>query len=95
MGVASGKTKPTGISATIEWHFDGRALRNQPGRQDETTTERERCAKVVEDFAKAYPPNVFLEPPPGEHGKTVDGCSARALREILPAVADKVRESEE
>ena len=59
-----------------------------------TTIERERCAKVVEDFAKAYPTTVFLEPEEGEHGQTVDACSARAIRTVLPEVAEKVREVE-
>ena len=57
--------------------------------------ERERCAKVVEDFAKAYPVGIFIPPPEGKHGATVDACSARALRETLPGVADKIREGNE
>lgn len=60
-----------------------------------TASERERCARVVETFAKAYPTGIFIPPPDGEHGATVDACSARALREILPAVAEKVREGED
>jgi hypothetical protein len=60
-----------------------------------TSIERERCAKVVEDFARAYPTTVFLEPEEGKHGQTVDACSARAIRTILPEVAGKIREGEE
>lgn len=53
----------------------------------------EWCAMTVLDFKKHYPKKVFKEPPAGQHGKTVDGCSARAIRDVLPAVAEKLRES--
>jgi len=55
--------------------------------------EREQCAAFLEDFAKHYPENVFIPPPPGEHGKTVDACSAAAIRAILPILAAAIRES--
>lgn len=53
----------------------------------------EWCAVTVEDFEKLYPKKVFREPPAGQHGKTVDGCSARAIRGVLPVIAEKLRES--
>ena len=57
--------------------------------------EREQCAAFLEDFAKHYPENVFIPPPPGEHGKTVDACSAAAIRAILPILAAAIREQED
>ena len=53
--------------------------------------ERERCAKLVEDWAKAYPASMFGEPEFGKHGPTVDSCSAKALRTILPTIAEEIR----
>ena len=52
----------------------------------------ERCAGMLEEQATHYPEKIFREPPPGEHGKTVDGCSARALRTALPEIAKAIRE---
>ena len=40
---------------------------------------------------RAYPADVFMEPPRGEHGQTLDACSARALRGILPNIARDIR----
>ena len=53
--------------------------------------EKERAAQIVDHQLSHYPADVFLEPPPGEHGTTVDACSARALRAILPVVAERIR----
>lgn len=46
----------------------------------------EEAVKVIHGYATAYPEDIFIPPPPGEHGKTVDACSARALRVILPNI---------
>jgi hypothetical protein len=51
----------------------------------------EAAAKRVDEWALAYPTDVFIEPPPGEHAKTIDGCSARTLRDMLPRVAKAIR----
>jgi NTP pyrophosphatase (non-canonical NTP hydrolase) len=56
---------------------------------------RERCATIVESFAAHYPVSVFPPPSPGEHGKTVDACSARAIRCILPVLATLIRQNVE
>lgn len=53
--------------------------------------ERERCAQLVNDWAKAYPASTFGEPEFGKHGPTVDSCSAKALRTILPTIAEEIR----
>ena len=50
----------------------------------------EWAAKETEDFARHYPVSIFTEPPSGKHGKTVDGCSAHAIRKVLPTVAQDI-----
>ena len=42
--------------------------------------------KIVHGYATAYPEDIFIPPPPHEHGRTIDACSARALRAVLPNV---------
>ena len=49
------------------------------------------AAQVVDQYLAHYPPDIFLPPIPGQHGQTVDACSAAALREVLPHVADDIR----
>ena len=39
--------------------------------------------EVFEGWLAAYPESVFTPPPPGEHGKTVDGCSAAMGRHVF------------
>lgn len=51
---------------------------------------RARCAALVMSWAQNYPEDVFIEPPKGEHGKTVDACSAAALRRVLPTIANDI-----
>ena len=38
-------------------------------------------------WAQAYPTSIFPEPPAGEHGKTVDSCSASMARHMANALA--------
>ena len=61
---------------------------------DAIKAERERCAKLVDDWAKAYPVSIFGNPEQGKHGPTVDSCSAKALRLTLPQVAEAIRGNE-
>lgn len=56
--------------------------------------ERERCAQLVNDWAKAYPVSMFGDPEQGKHGPTVDSCSAKALRVTLPVIAEEIRGNE-
>lgn len=51
----------------------------------------EASAKIVDDYLSAYPVAVFSEPPAGQHGVTVDACSAAAIRAILPNIAEDIR----
>lgn len=53
--------------------------------------EREACAALVEERAQYYPTDVFIPPAPGEHGRTIDGCSAQAIRCVLPGIAHDIR----
>lgn len=53
--------------------------------------ERERCAAVIDEWVKHYGIEIFPEPSSGEHGNTIDACSARALRDVLPRIASKLR----
>ena len=46
----------------------------------------EECDDIVRRYLSAYPPDIFIPPPIGEHGETVDACSASALRAILPNI---------
>ena len=52
----------------------------------------ESAAQVVDQQVEVYPESVFIPPPAGQHGKTVDACSAAALRAVLPVVARKIRQ---
>ena len=38
----------------------------------------------------AYSPDIFIEPPAGEHGETIDACSARALRWLLSNLIEQI-----
>lgn len=51
----------------------------------------EEAALVVDELVKVYPTTIFSEPPPGEHGKYRDQCSASMARAILPPLADAIR----
>lgn len=52
----------------------------------------ERAAEIIAAHALKYPMDVFTEPPPGEHGKSVDGCSARAIRYCCKVLREAIRE---
>lgn len=52
----------------------------------------ELAAQIVDRYLAAYPENIFIPPVPGQHGKTVDACSAAALRAVLPNIARDIRE---
>src|SRR5688572_4967632 len=49
------------------------------------------AAREIEESARFYPEDIFTTPPRGEHGKTVDGCSAAAIRAVLPGLGDAIR----
>lgn len=48
---------------------------------------RDEASQTVTDFAKHYPESVFVPPPAGQHGKTVDACSAAAIRGVIPSIS--------
>ena len=37
---------------------------------------------ILERWSRAYPTDIFPEPPAGQHGKTVDACSASMGRHV-------------
>lgn len=55
--------------------------------------QRAQDAVYVETVKRYYPTSVFTEPPPGEHGATVDACSARAARHVCDTIARELRAS--
>jgi hypothetical protein len=52
--------------------------------------ERERCADVVRGYVSACPESMFPTPALGQHGETVDVCSAATLRAVLPSIIDEI-----
>ena len=57
--------------------------------------EREKAAGIMDGWFAAYPLDIFPEPPPGEHGETVDACSARMGRHVAERAAEQIRANEE
>ena len=53
---------------------------------------KEECIRIADKWDAAYPTDIFPEPPPGEHGKTVDACSARMGRIVARGIAKAIRE---
>lgn len=52
-------------------------------------------AKEIEGWIKYYSTEFFGEPKQGEHGKTVDSCHAKALRIMIPILANAIRKLKE
>ncbi len=44
---------------------------------------RAAIREYIQEKLNHYPTDVFPNPEPGEHGQSVDACSARAIRQIL------------
>ena len=55
----------------------------------------EQAHQIVLSYLKAYPADIFSEAPVGQHGKTVDSCSASALRAVLPKIAEDIKRLKE
>ena len=49
--------------------------------------------EILEPWSRAYPTDIFIPPPPGEHGKTVDACSAAMGRHVLGKLMEDFRET--
>ena len=45
-----------------------------------------RAINIVQHWLDRYPEDIFPPPPAGQHGQTVDACSARAARHVLREV---------
>ena len=52
----------------------------------------EQAARLGQEIIDAYPDSVFIEPPKGQHGETIDACSARAGRHLGKIFRDRCRE---
>ena len=55
--------------------------------------ERDRCEEVVNEALKHYHEDLFPKPESGQHGESVDSCSAAALRAVLPGIAADIRDT--
>lgn len=55
----------------------------------------EEAAEIAREHGDHYPTDIFIEPPPGEHGQTVDACSARAERHASRIIAQAISEAKE
>ncbi len=69
----------------VKWKVYG----PRPSRSDRLAIES--AAQIVEQWLSRYPADVFIQPEPGQRGKTVDACSAAALRAVLPNIAADIR----
>jgi hypothetical protein len=49
----------------------------------ENTCGHRELIEAIQRWSEAYPVEVFPEPPPGEHGVSVDACSAAMGRHII------------
>jgi hypothetical protein len=53
----------------------------------------ETLIETIITWSKAYPIEVFPLPPFGEHGESVDACSARMGRHIISRLMDLIPEA--
>lgn len=73
-----------------QWCFANAGIAGLKVKLDQLQADRDALVaglkeyyEVIELWSKAYPTDVFPEPPKGEHGKTVDACSAAMGRHIF------------
>ncbi len=79
-------TGPRGVSKPPNrFHFNPPSLADDPAACAHT-----ELIETIRTWAKAYPLAVFPEPPPGEHGATVDACSARVARHVLGRLVELI-----
>ena len=62
----------------------------EKARADALAKRLEAVKAIAQDWLDHYPEDVFIEPPPGQHGQTVDACSARAARHVLRGVLEDI-----
>lgn len=63
-------------------------------RKQGANRERSEIVTLIRQWKASYPIRLFKEPPAGKHGKTVDGCSARAIRMVLRGILKDLKERE-
>lgn len=81
--------KPKIKRAPVNWFKREKYLRRAIRRVQRSAIEA--AAKIIDGYISAYDPEIFIPPQPGQHAETVSGCSAAALRAVLPNVARDVR----
>lgn len=54
---------------------------------------RATTLRIIDKHIEAYSVDLSPEPTPGQHGKSVDACSFRALRYILPHLREDISEA--
>lgn len=61
-------------------------------RKQGASRERSEIIQLIRQWKSHYPTTVFKDPPPGKHGKTVDACSARAIRMVLRGILKDLKD---
>ena len=61
------------------------AAAREKWRNEGIEAMRDAMKQTVVEF---YPTDIFPEPLKGEHGQTVDQCSAAAMRVVVPGLVD-------
>lgn len=71
---------------------DFKISRDERLRRQGAKQMRRDVIDLVLEWQSHYPKSLFKDPPPGRHGKTVDGCSARAIRMVLRGILKDLRD---
>ena len=87
-GIDRGSPNPEALEARI-------AVLIATALRDAEAAQRERDARIAFEFAEHYPTDIFIEPPPGQHGQTVDACSARAIRHAVQLIGSDILRGQE
>jgi hypothetical protein len=64
-------------------------------RKQGANRERREIIGLIRTWKGFYRTSVFKEPPAGQHGRTVDGCSARAIRTVLKEILKDLKDRED
>lgn len=60
-------------------------------RREAQAEQKKRDEEIAANWASHYPTDIFIEPAPGEHGQTVDACSASAIRHASNQIAAAIK----
>ena len=59
------------------------------------TCGHEELVQTIRTWSKAYPVEVFPPPPPGQHGVSVDACSAAMGRHVIGRLMELIGDTNE